>query len=109
MALLQALKALEHTGAEMFFRALRHVQMEATWGGTVDVAGPLRAIAALAISECVAIPPREALCLLIDALVDREVQTRIDVVRAIGQVGSTEPGVVLRTKARIGDLVFHSS
>ena len=103
IAIFQALRALEHTDKAMLLRALRHVQMEANWGGTSDVAAPLRAVAALAISECPAIAPREALCLLVDALVDPEVHTRIDVVRAIGQVGGAEPGLILRTKARVGD------
>lgn len=103
IAIVRALKAIEHLDAEMSNRALKHVQMEAAYGGPVDTAGPLRAISALAISECRAIPPREALRVLIDALTDSEVSTRIDVVRAIGQVTTLEADAVLRTKARLGD------
>ena len=103
LAVVRALKALEHTDPQVFLRGLRHVQMEPSWGGVVDTAGPLRALSALALSECPAIAPREALRLLIDALVDPDVPTRIDVVRAIGQVKSLEADAVLRTKARMGD------
>jgi HEAT repeat protein len=103
IATVRALKALEHLDAEMFYRGLKHIQMEAAYLGPVDTAGPLRAISALAISECRAIPPREALRALIDALTDTEVSTRIDIVRAIGQVTSLEADAVLRTKARLGD------
>ena len=103
IAVVRALKALEHLEPEMFYRGLRHVQMEPSWGGTIDTAAPLRTISALAISECHAIPPREALRLLIDALPDSQTLTRIDIVRAIGQVTSLEADAVLRTKARLGD------
>ncbi|MBY0507776.1 MAG: hypothetical protein K2X03_27940 [Bryobacteraceae bacterium] len=103
IALFKALKALEHNDVEMFQRGLRHVQMEASWGGPFDSAAPLRAVAALAISECQALAPRDALRLLIDALPDPEALTRIDILRAIGQVNSLEADAVLRTKARLGD------
>ncbi len=103
IALLRALKAIEHLEPEMFYRGLRHVQMEPSWGGSADTAAPLRAISALAISECHAIPPRDALRLLIDALPDKETLTRVDLIRAIGQINSLEADVVLRTKARLGD------
>jgi hypothetical protein len=103
IATVKALKAVEHPDPEMFYRGLRHIQMEPSWGGPVDTAGPLRAISALAISECGAIPPGDAIRALIDALVDTELPTRIDVVRAIGQVTNLEADAVLRTKARLGD------
>jgi len=103
IALARALKALEHPDAEMFVRGLRHVQMEAAYGGAVDTAAPLRALSALALSECQSIAPRDALRWLIDALPDREALTRVDVIRAIGQVNSLEADAVLRTKARLGD------
>lgn len=103
LAIFRALKALEHLAPEMFLRGLRHIQMEPSFGGPVDTAGPLRALSALAISECPAIPPRDALRLLIDALPDPEVPTRIDILRAIGQIASLESDAVLRTKARLGD------
>ena len=103
IALVKALKVLEHPNAEMFLRGLRHVQMEASWGGPVDTAAPLRALSALAISECQSMAPREALRFLIDALPDPAALTRIDVIRAIGQINSLEADAVLRTKARLGD------
>lgn len=103
IAIVRALKAIEHLDAEMFYRGLSHIQMEASYGGPLDTAGPLRAISALAISECRSIPPRDALRALIDALTDTEVLTRVDILRAIGQVSSLEADAVLRTKARLGD------
>ena len=103
IATVRALKELEQLEPDLFYRGLRHVQMEPSWGGPVDTAGPLRAISALAISECRAIPARDALRTLIDALPDKELHTRIDVVRAIGQLTTLEADAVLRTKARLGD------
>ncbi len=103
LAIIRALKALDALEPDTYRCALRHIQMEPSYGGSIDTGGPLRAIAALAISECQAIPPRDALRLLIDALTDRETLTRVDIVRAIGQVASPEADVVLRTKARLGD------
>lgn len=103
LAVVRALKALDALEPDTYRGALRHIQIEPSYGGSIDTAGPLRAIAALAISECQAIPPRDALRLLIDALTDKETLTRVDIIRAIGQVTSPEADVVLRTKARLGD------
>lgn len=103
LAIVRALKALDAVVPETYCRALGHIQMEPVYGGSIDTAGPLRAIAALAISECQGIPPRDGLRILIDALPDKETLTRVDVIRAIGQVASPEADAVLRTKARLGD------
>ncbi len=103
LATVRALKELDHVSPELFQRALRHVQMEPSFGPPVDTAGPLRAIAALGLSECRLLSPHEQLNLLIDALPDPETLTRIDILRAIGQVGCTDADAVLRAKARLGD------
>jgi hypothetical protein len=44
-ALAEALDRLAHPDHELFLRASRHVQWEPVWGGRVDAAADLRAVA----------------------------------------------------------------
>ena len=50
LAIVEALDKLEHTRADVFRKAARHVQMEPVWGGSEDTAPPLRAAALLALA-----------------------------------------------------------
>ncbi|MCL5744494.1 MAG: hypothetical protein M1541_11305 [Acidobacteria bacterium] len=42
-AAVEALRVLEHRDPAVYLRAVRHVQLEAVWGGRQDTAGGLRA------------------------------------------------------------------
>ncbi len=98
-SLSRALAALELQEPEPFLRGLRHVQLEGSWGGSSDTAGPLRGTCALALVQCRTIPEPELLRLLLDLLADREKSARADAVRAIAQVGSPAASLVLRLRA----------
>ena len=52
IAIVKALKELDHAESEPFVRALAYQQWEPVWGTEVDTAGPLRAIAILALLQC---------------------------------------------------------
>jgi hypothetical protein len=101
-AIAQALKDLGHLDAAPFARGLRHVQFEATWGGSEDRAGGLRATCAHALVAC-SIDSLTLLRLLTDALVDTDAVVRREVVRAIAQSGGIESMLLLRFKALAGD------
>lgn len=98
-SLSRALAALELQEPEPFLRGLRHVQLEGSWGGSSDTAGPLRGTCALALVQCRTIPEPELLRLLLDLLADREKSARADAVRAIAQIGSPAASLVLRLRA----------
>jgi len=101
-AIAQALKDLDHREPEPYLRGLGHVQLEKTWGGSEDRAGSLRATCAHALVGC-DIDSLALLEALIDHLVDPDKQVRLEVVRAIGQIGGHESVLVVRVKALAGD------
>jgi HEAT repeat protein len=98
----RALAAFEHQDAEVFLRGMRHIQLEAVWGGQSDTAGTLRAICALALVQCRSLPDSDLLAHLIDLLADKDKSVRVEVVRAIEQVGSTAASLILRERAVLG-------
>jgi HEAT repeat protein len=98
----KALKDLDHHDPAPYVAGLGHVQMEAVWGGKVDVAGPLRATCAQALVAC-DIDAAVLLALLVDHFVDGDKWVRIDVARAIAQLDRPESAVLLRLKALCGD------
>ena len=101
-AIAKALKDLEHTSAEVFFRGVAHIQLEPTWGGTVDTAVTLRGTCALALIGTTA-ASFDILTRLTDLLNDPEKPARIDAARAIAQLSAREGLLPLRLKALIGD------
>ncbi|MGA3016354.1 MAG: hypothetical protein ABSF62_04480 [Bryobacteraceae bacterium] len=102
-AVSQALVAMEYRQAAPFLRGLRHVQLEPVWGGEEDTAATLRGACALALPACVDIERGLVLRHLVDALTDRAVTVRSDVLRALGNMGGDEAILLLRLKARMGD------
>ena len=103
IAIVKALALLEYDDPEVFVQGLRHVQMEPVWGGQEDMAGPLRASAALAIAQCRGLGELEALEYLIEVLVDRDKTVRAEAARAIGRIDRRESALVLRQRALTGD------
>jgi hypothetical protein len=85
-----------------FLRGIRHVQLEATWGGRSDTAGTLRGTCALALVQCRSISEVDLLRHLLDVLVDKDKSARGDAVRAVEQIGSPAASLLLRLRAQIG-------
>ena len=100
LAIVQALDKLEHTRADVFQKAARHVQMEPVWGGSEDTAAPLRAAAILALAR---IDGEGLLPLLVDSLIDPQKDVRIAAAQALGYNGSETAALLLRLKVRLGD------
>ncbi len=98
-ALSRALAALEHQDAEVFLRGMHHIQLEAVWGGRSDTAATLRATCALALVQCRGMSNADLLVHLVDLVGDKEKVVRLEVVRAIEQVGATPAALLLRLKA----------
>ncbi len=99
-ACLAALIASEEAGVKDLLRASRHVQMEAVYGPSVDVAGPLRAeaIAGLLSLGYDDLPEE-----LIRLLNDKLSEVRLAAVQAAGHMGGRAGTLLLRYKATVGD------
>lgn len=99
----RALAAFELQDEEVFLRGMRHTQLEPVWGGTSDTAGTLRATCALALVQCRGMREPKLLAHLVDMLADKDKSVRVEVVRAIEQVGSTTAALLLRQRAVLGN------
>jgi HEAT repeat protein len=80
-AIAEALKVFGADEPELYLRGIRHVQMEAGWGKSVDVAGRLRCECAFGL---VRIGYRDVLWHLAGLLADPERECRAAAARAIG-------------------------
>ena len=103
-AIAQTLKDLGVQESTVFVKGIRHVQMEPVWGGSEDTAAVLRGTCAHALVQCTDLPRDEMLRYLLDALTDRVASVRMDAARAMEQMGGREVQLLLRLKARVGDL-----
>lgn len=99
-ALSRALPRLGCRDKDVFLRGLNFHQWEATWGGRSDTAGTLRANCAHALVDCDGLPNQELLLLLLDLLVDADKSVRVEVVRAMAQIGELAISI-LRLRALI--------
>ena len=102
-ALSRALAALEHQDPEIYLRGMRHIQMEPVWGGQSDTAGTLRATCALALVQCRSLSDSDLLAHLVDLAGDKDKSVRVEVARAIEQVGSPSASLLLRQRAVLGN------
>src|ERR1039458_7381348 len=87
-AISRALAAFEHQDSAVFLRGTKHIQPEPSYGGASDSAGTLRATCALALVQCRSLIEPDLLAHLIDLLADKDKAVRVEVIRAIEQVGS---------------------
>src|SRR5271170_2849922 len=101
-SLSRALAALELQEPAPFLRGMKHVQLEAVWGGRSDTAGTLRGICALALVQCRTVSEADLLRYLLDLLVDKDKSARGDAVRAVERVGSPTASLLLRLRAQLG-------
>jgi HEAT repeat protein len=100
-AISRTLAAFEIQEPDVFLRGMRHIQLEAVWGGRSDTAGTLRATCALALVQCRRLTNDELLAHLIDLFADKEKTVRAEVARAIEQVGSPSASLLLRLRATL--------
>jgi hypothetical protein len=98
--ILKALCKLEYPSPSIFRRGMRHIQMEPTWGGSVDTAAEVRALGAMGLAQT---DYAEALEEIVPLLLDRERDTRIGAVRAVAVSGLPGGALLLRLKALSGD------
>lgn len=101
-ALSRALAAFEHQDASTFLRGMRHIQLEPVWGGRSDTAGTLRATCAFALVQCRSLTETDLLDHLVELFGDKDKSVRVEVIRAVEQVGSPSAALLLRLKAVLG-------
>lgn len=101
-AISRALATFEIQDADVFLRGMAHIQMEPVWGGRSDTAGTLRATCALALVQCCTLQESTLLANLVELLADKDKSVRVEIVRAIEQVGSTSSSLLLRLRAVLG-------
>jgi len=98
--ILKALCKLEHPSPSVFRQGLRHIQMEPTWGGSVDTAAEVRALGAMGLAQT---NDPDALEEILPLLLDPERDARIGALRAIAASGLPGSVLLLRLKALSGD------
>jgi HEAT repeat protein len=98
--ILKALCKLEYSSPSVFRRGLQHIQMEPTWGGSVDTAAEVRALGAMGLAQT---DYPEALEEILPLLLDPERDARIGALRAIAASGLPGGVLLLRLKALSGD------
>jgi hypothetical protein len=100
-AIVVALNAMSAGSEGTFVRGLHHVQMEASWGPPVDVAGGLRATSALALASRGL--PAALLAEISDLLADPVAGCRSAAARALAHAGHDSAALPLRLKLLAGD------
>jgi len=99
-ALAEALDRLGHDDAELFGRAIRHVQWEPVWGGRVDTATDLRGAAAMALAR---LDRPDSLMALARLLADPEPPARMAAARALAYRGGADGLPLLHLRIHAGD------
>ena len=103
-AIIKALTTMDYSESPPYIGGSTHVQMEPVWGKVEDAAGPLRANCILALPQCSDLRRFEIFRRLVDSLMDPLDPVRLEAVRAIEQMNGDEAPLLLRLKARVGDL-----
>ena len=101
VALVEAMDAIGSLDRESFLEGIRHVQMEAAYGGAVDTAPPLRTACAFALAR---LGGADAMLAITALVADSQVQARVGAVKAVAHRGGIEAELVLRLKALSGDV-----
>ena len=100
-AIAKTLAGFEYQEPDLFLAGMRHIQLEPVWGGSADSAGTLRSICALALVQCRELNSHRLLVYLTPLLADKELRVRVNVVRAIEQVGNDSAVLLLRLLAEL--------
>jgi hypothetical protein len=80
---------------------MRHIQLEPVWGGSADTARTLRGTCALALVQCRELDSHRLLTHLTPLFADKELSVRVNVVRAVVQVGTDSAALLLRLRAEL--------
>ncbi|MBW4696019.1 MAG: hypothetical protein KME27_30250 [Lyngbya sp. HA4199-MV5] len=99
-AIAEALYHLDYHEETLFLTGIRHVQMEAVWGGKEDTAPALRSICALGL---VRMNYPHVLSELADLLADPKAEARIGAARAIAYMNHPDAVPLLRLRVQLGD------
>ena len=103
-AIAQALKDLSHAESGIFLRGAQHVQREPVWGGEEDTATGVRAACTLALLDCTDLTREDKLWPVMRLLTEASPSLRKDAALALQVLGGREAALLLRIKARQGDL-----
>ncbi|MBE7384744.1 MAG: hypothetical protein F6J95_025435 [Leptolyngbya sp. SIO1E4] len=96
----ETLYRLEYSDETLFLQGIHHIQLERTWGTSVDTAAGLRGVCALGL---VRMNYPNVMDELADLLADADPSARANAAKAIAYTGNRENLPLLRFKARIGD------
>ena len=86
---------------ELFLAGMRHIQLEPVWGGTEDSAGTLRGVCALALVQCRELNSHRVLTYLTPLFADKQLSVRVNIARAVEQVGTDSAALLLRLRAEL--------
>jgi hypothetical protein len=100
-AIAKALAAFEYQDSELFLAGMRHIQLEGSWGGSTDTAGPLRGTCALALVQCRELNSHKVLLYLTPLFADKDLVVRVNAARAVEQVGTDSSALLLRLRAEL--------
>lgn len=103
-ALAKALRDLGHADSAIFAKGAQYVQLEPVWGSEEDTAANLRAICSLALLQCLDLTRDDKLCAMVRLLTDAVPSARRDAALALESLGGREAALLLRLKARMGDI-----
>lgn len=103
IAVLKALRDLDCDEPAVLFRAARHIQWEPVWGGSVDTAVEVRAVAGHALTSCHGAAIHDIYMTLVDLMADPEPRVRAEAALAVGRFEHAQSELLLRLKIRSGD------
>ncbi len=103
-AIAKALKDLGHAESAIFLKGVQHVQLEPVWGGEEDTATGVRATCALALLQCTDLTREDKLWHVMRLLTETSPPLRKDAAVALESLEGREAALLLRMKARMGDL-----
>ena len=98
----QTLASFDYQEPTLFLEGMHHIQLEPSWGGSSDSAGPLRGTCALALVACRSLSNNTILLHLIPLFADKELPVRVNAARAVEQIGSDSAALLLRLRAELG-------
>ncbi len=95
-----ALYEMDYVEPDVYRKGITHIQMEPSWGGSIDTAAQLRGLCAQGL---VRTSQPDALAAAVSLLVDPETPARIGAARALASNGGESGALVLRLKILTGD------
>ncbi len=101
-AIAKTLAAFEYPDSALYLTGLRHRQLEGSWSGATDSAGPLRSTCALALAGCRDLPAHRILVELTPLFADTEIPVQAAAARAVASVGVPASALLLRLRAELG-------